>query len=120
MQAKCLELYQPLQQISVDERMVKSKARSKFRQYMKNKPTKWGMKYWVVADVTGYTLDFDLYVGKDAEYSTKGLSYDVVMKLVQRFGFQGYEVYFDNFYTSPDLLNDLLALEIVGTGTLNV
>ena len=118
--AKCIELYQPMMQLSVDERMVKSKGRSKFRQYMKNKPTKWGMKYWVVADITGYTLDFDLYVGREAEHSENGLSYDVVMKLVHRFAFQGYEVYFDNFYTSPTLLKDLLELEIVATGTLNV
>ena len=118
---KCLELYQPQQQqLSVDERMVKAKARSRFRQYMRQKPTKWGMKYWVVADTSGYTLDFNLYVGKDEGYSAKGLSYDVVMTLVQRFAFQGYEVYFDNFYTSHTLLNDLLELEIVATGTLNV
>ena len=118
--AKCQDLYHPLQQLSVDERMVKSNTRSKFRQYMRNKPTKWGMKYWVIAEITGYKLDFDLYVGKDAEYSQNGLSYDVVMKLVRPFAFQGYEVYFDNFYTSPALLNSLIALGIVGTGTLNV
>ena len=51
--------------------------------------------------------------------SGKGLSYDVVMKLVQPFLFQGYELYFDNFYTSPTLLTDLLQLEVVATGTLN-
>ena len=38
--SKCLELYQPLQELSVDERMVKSKARTHFRQYIKDKPTK--------------------------------------------------------------------------------
>jgi hypothetical protein len=37
---KCLDFYQPLQQLSVDERMVKSKARTHFRQYIRNKPTK--------------------------------------------------------------------------------
>ena len=51
--------------------------------------------------------------------SGKGLSYDVVMKLVQPFLFQGYELYFDNFYTSPTLLTDLLQLEVVSTGTLH-
>ena len=42
---KCLSYYQPLQEISVDERMVKSKARSKFKQYIRNKPTKWGLSF---------------------------------------------------------------------------
>lgn len=44
---KCLELYQPQQQLSVDERMVKSKARTQFCQYIHNKPTKWGYMYLV-------------------------------------------------------------------------
>ena len=98
---RCTTLYQPLQQLSIDERMVKSKARTHFRQYMRNKPTKWGFKYWVLADITGYTVDFNIYLGKVTASSGKGLSYDVVMDLIQPYSFQGYEVYVDNFYTSP-------------------
>ncbi len=120
LKAKCLELYQPFRELSVDERMVKSKARTHFRQYIRNKPTKWGFKYWVIADTTGYTVDFEVYSGKAEIYSDKGLSYDVVINLVQPFMFQGYEVYFDNFYTSPILLQKLLENEIVATGTLNL
>ena len=84
--------------------MVKSKACTRFRQYILNKPTKWGFKVWVLANNTGYTVDFDLYVGKETQISNKGLSYDV-MKLVQPLLFQGYELYIDNFYTSPTLLS---------------
>ena len=48
--------FQPDEHISIDERMVQNKLIYGFRQYMKDKPTKWGMKFWVVADaVTGYT-----------------------------------------------------------------
>ena len=117
--SRCFDLYQPNRQLSIDERMVKSKARTHFRQYIRNKPTKWGFKYWVLADITGYTVDFDLYLGRATQSSGKGLSYDVVRHLVQPFLFQGYELYCDNFYTSPTLLEDLLQCEIVATGTLN-
>ncbi len=55
---KCIELYQPVRQLSVDEWMVKSKARSHMIQYMKNKPTKWGFKLWVIADPMGFTCDW--------------------------------------------------------------
>ena len=118
--SKCFELYQPLQQLSVDERMVKTKARTQFRQYIRNKPTKWGMKYWVLADCSGYTVDFNLYAGKSVISSGKGLSFDVVTELIAPFAFQGYEIYIDNFYTSPVLLEHLLDYGIVATGTLNV
>ena len=59
---KCLQFYQPLRELSVDEQIVHSKARTHFRQYLPNKPTKWGFKCWVVADPTGYTIDFNSIV----------------------------------------------------------
>lgn len=93
---KCFEFYQPVQQLAVDERMVKSKARSHLIQFMRNKPVKWGFKLWVIADPSGYTLDFNVYTGKDTNgKSNHGLSYDVVMKLVAPFLFQGYHLYID-------------------------
>ena len=119
---RCFDLYQPLQELSVDERMVKSKARSHMRQYIKNKPTKWGFKFWVISDPTGYTIDFDVYAGvrQTSEQSGNGLCYDVVMKLVQAFMFQGYELYIDNFYSSPQLFQDLQRIDIRATGTVNM
>lgn len=119
---KCLEFYQPLRELSIDERIVKSKARTHFRQYIRNKPTKWGFKYWVLADPTGYTVDFNLYCGKQRTIplSGQGLAYDVVMELVQPFQLQGYLLFIDNFYTSPALLPALKELGIGTTGTLNI
>lgn len=48
--SKCLSLYQRRQQVAIDERMVKSRHRSGICQYIKDKPTKWGLKLWVLAD----------------------------------------------------------------------
>ena len=116
---KCFDIYQPLQQLSVDERMVKSKARTHFRQYIRNKPTKWGYKYWVPADPTGYTIDFNIYArDNQEEASGKGLAYDVVVDLTSPFKYQGYQVFCDNFYSSSTLFDDLLESEITATGTL--
>lgn len=54
--AKCLSLYQPYQNLAVDERMVKSRHRSGIRQYIKDKPTKWGIKLWVLTAVVATQL----------------------------------------------------------------
>ena len=96
---KCSILYQPLQNVSVDERMVKSKARCHLVQYRKNKPVKWGLKYLVIADTTGYTVNFDLYTGRETDRSEFGLGYYVVMNLSRPFSFQGYIGYMLTTFT---------------------
>jgi len=119
--SRCIDLYQPRQQLAIDERMVKSRHRSGIRQYIKDKPTKWGIKLWVLADSSnGYTIDFNVYIGRAAvgEVSANGLGYDVVVKLMQPFLNQGYHLYIDNFYTSSVLLKYLFDQGVPCTGTI--
>ena len=107
--------------LAIDERMVKSRHRSGIRQYIKDKPTKWGIKLWVLADsCNGYTCDFTVYIGRAAgrEVSANGLGYDVVMRLMNPFFDQGYHLYVDNFYTSVTLFKDLFARGVSATGTI--
>ena len=120
-QQKCKQLYQPYREVSIDERMVRSKARFSFRQYIKNKPTKWGFKLWCLCDSrNGYTSAFSVYRGKHGEVrSGNGLSYDVVVSLMKPYYLQGYSLYIDNFYTSPTLVTDLYKDGIHCTGTLD-
>ena len=76
---KCQQLFQPNQNLAIDERMVKSKGRSGFKQYMKGKPTRWGFKLWVIATSdSGYTLDFNVYTG-----SRDGRVTDLATKVVE-------------------------------------
>ena len=121
-QNRCRDLYQPLSKVAIDERMVKSKHRSGIRQYIKNKPTKFGIKLWVLADSSnGYTYNFNVYTGKDgnATKSGNGLGYDIVMKLSLPLLGQGYQIFFDNFYTSIPLVTDLFKNQTPSCGTVS-
>ena len=96
------DLYQPGQNVAVDERMAKSRHRSGMTQFNKDKPIRWRIKVWVLADSSnGYTIDFNVYIGKVAgqDVSANGLGYDVVMKVMNPYFHQGYHLYVDNFYT---------------------
>ena len=111
MQLTCKSFFVPNIKVSIDERMVASKARVGLKQYIQNKPTKWGYKLFVICDSkTGYTCDFNIYAGKTENQSDNGLTYDVVTRLMSPYLGQGYRLFLDNFYTSPILFRDLFQL----------
>ena len=56
--------YRLSKEICIDETMIGFKGRLSFIQYMPKKPTKWGMKAYVLADShTGYMYNWYLYTG---------------------------------------------------------
>ena len=57
---------------SIDKHMVKLKGRSSITQYVKNKPVKWGLRFWYpCTSETGYLCQFDLYLGKKRKHRRK-------------------------------------------------
>ena len=57
----------PQKYVAIDKHMVKSRHRSGFHQFIKDKPTKWGIKLWVLAENSnGYTVYFNIYIGRAA------------------------------------------------------
>ncbi|KAL8591134.1 hypothetical protein ACOMHN_063758 [Nucella lapillus] len=114
-------LYKPHQNLAVDEAMIKFKGRCSFLQYVPAKPHKWGIKAWALCDSESYyMLDFDVYTGKDmqAPIQQTPLGQRVVETLVQPYYRQYHHVYFDNYFTSVPLVENLLRNETYSCGTI--
>ena len=48
-----------------NEHMVKFKGNNSMKQYIKNKPVKWGIKVWErCASASGFLYEFDIYTGR--------------------------------------------------------
>ena len=116
------EEFTPHQEVAVDECMIPFRGRLSFKQYHRDKPIKWGMKVWMLADSkTGYNYSFDMYVGCDEDLEDLqriGKVSVVVLKLAKGLYGQGYHLYFDRFYTSPHLLHWLRLVDLSGCGTV--
>ncbi|XP_054861049.1 piggyBac transposable element-derived protein 4-like [Amphiprion ocellaris] len=58
------EMYVPGPDVTVDERLVPFRRRCPFRQYMPNKPARYGLKIWVACDAkSSYTWQMQMYLG---------------------------------------------------------
>ena len=58
----------------------------------------------------GFIVNHHVYLGKEPDQvRDNGLGYDVVMILISTFYNKNYHVYFDNFFASPKLMEDLLS-----------
>ena len=99
--------------------MIGTRCRIAFLQYIPKIPTKFGIKVWVLAEAkTRYVLDFDIYTGAEADPVKKVLGHRVVIKLIKQYQGKGHCVFVDNYYTSPQLLLDLLARDTNCIGTV--
>ena len=111
-------IYSPHRDVAVDEAMIKFQGRSSLKQFMPLKPTKRGIKVWVLGDShNGYFWKFEVYTGKQGDTVEKGLAARVVKSLTEDLKGQNCHVYFDNFFNSFELLNDLVSDNIFACGT---
>ena len=115
----CLRHYKPGANITVNEQLFPTKARCTLMQYMPNNPDKFGIKFWMAADVrTKYMLHSFPYLGKDDSWPAGiTLGEHVVLRLTERYRKSGRNVSTDNFFTLVNLAKTLRqqAISIVGT-----
>lgn len=117
----------PQQNLSFDESMVKYFGRHSCKQFIRGKPIRFGYKVWCLNTENGYLLDFDIYTGKNSSDMT---SYDksfgkpaaVLARMIDIIPYNDlpYNFYFDNLFTSVNLLSHLKEKGYGGTGTIRI
>ncbi|KAJ8927090.1 hypothetical protein NQ314_020485 [Rhamnusium bicolor] len=116
---KISTIYYPGKELSLDESMVLWRGRLIFRQYIKNKRHKYGIKLYMLTEPNGIVLNSMVYTGALDDSGEKGHTKKVVLNLLKDYFGSGHSVYMDNFYNSYELANDLTKRENYCTGTLS-
>ena len=95
--------------------MIKFTGRSTLKQYMPLKPVERGIKVWALADShNGYFHKFQVYTGKEGSGERQlGQSGEGSNAAPER----EKSCFFDNFFTSEELLHDLAEDNIFTCGT---
>ena len=117
----CKANYWPYVCVALDEAVKKFKGRCIFKQYIKGKPVRWGIKiFCVCCSLTSYLFNAMFYVGKCEDDSNKeaSVTHQTVVKLMQPLAGKNHRVYMDNYYTGIPLFRELEKMDILSTGTV--
>lgn len=117
---KMITVYVPSRELSLDESLVLWRGRLSFRQYIKGKRHKFGIKLYTLSEPEGLVLNFHVYGGKNDVTSGTGHVDKVVLHLMKHRLNLGHSLYMDNFYMSYKLALTLLSKDTYCTGTLRV
>lgn len=121
--------FYPAREITIDEGGVPWRGRVSFKVYNPRKPNKFQMKFYEVCDSrTGYVYCFEIYTGKgsgnqdnvDTIDPTATSITQLVVRLLAKGNLLdvGHHLYMDNYYTSPELLEELHFRDTYACGTV--
>lgn len=100
--------------------MLLYRGRLSFRQYIKNKKHKYGIKFYILTESNGTILKLQIYTGITNDCGGTGHSANVVLHLMKDHFENGHSLYMDNFYNSVTLSRQLLNRGTHCTGTLRM
>lgn len=106
--------------LSVDEMIVRYYGHHSVKQFIRNKPIRFGYKLWALCGDSGYCFHFSLYCGKETSETVHvPLGSRVVMNMLSVVDDpRSHVVFFDNFFTSYALLVQLKEKGFRATGTV--
>lgn len=117
----CQKHYNVSPFVTVDEMLEAFRGRCGFRQYIKSKPARYGVKIFAMCCAKSfYTSNLEIYAGSqpDGPFKIDNSGQSVVNRLIQPISGTGRNVTVDNWFCSVPLCSDLLhnhRLTLVGT-----
>ena len=123
LQVRYERLFVPGRQLSLDETLVRTFGRVKFKVRIISKSARYGIKIYVLTDSeTAFVLKVIFYTGKftynESLNQQDKKTVQVVKNLVRHLEGTHRTVYIDRFYTSIELLKELQKMDLYVTGTL--
>lgn len=117
-------VYYPPENLTVDESLILYKGRLLFRQYIKSKRSRFGIKFYEMSTTDGILLDFILYQGHIGPGLIDPPGEDwlqterIPLTLIAPYLDRGHTLTIDNFYTTPRLAKYLLERQTKTVGTI--
>ena len=122
---RCFKFRENVPYLAVDEAMIPYFGKNNSKQRIQNKPVRVGYKMWVLAEESGYIVQFDPYQGEKQNGPQRskphswGLGEMTVLELVENLPKDiSYHIFIDNFFTSVRLMKFLGNKNIKASGTL--
>lgn len=122
LQTKFMNVYELEKDITIDESLMKLRARVDYIQFNRTKRARFGIKiYKLCESSSGYCADFKVYTGAQPNLSKLPVSEVVVQNLMEPFVNKGHVLHLDNWYSSPLLYKALLEKDthVIGTVRAN-
>lgn len=121
---RCLELTLE-ENLCIDEQIVPFRGSLNIKQYVKGKPTPWGVKIFVLCGKSGLAYDFIVYQGaktglNQINLKKYGFGASVILHLSDRISNPNHKLYYDNYFSSFHLLQLLKFKSIYAAGTARI
>lgn len=98
--------------------MVLFKGRIFFKQYIKSKRARFGLKLFKLVDSNGVTVKTTLHCGNLPFSESMTKTEMLVWSYMQEYKQRGHHLFLDNYYTSNNICKHLKAIQIDVTGTV--